>query len=167
MPAILFVCTVNRFRSPIAAAYFTKKLASTDYAGSWTVSSAGTWAPEGLPAHPTAISAAAKMGLDIKSHRTTIVNAMMLNKYDLVVVMESGHKEALEAEFPIIRGRVILLGSLADIPGDEIPDAAWDNFKYPDSMAHMVCAAIDKAFDELVRMTIDSHNGKPVLPSTR
>ena len=151
MPAILFVCTVNRFRSPIAAAYFSKKLASNEDAGSWTVSSAGTWAPEGLPAHPTAISAAAKMSLDIKPHRTTIVNAMMLNKYDLVVVMESGHKEALEAEFPFIRGKVILLGSLADIPGDEIPDAAWDNFKYPDSMAHMVCSAIDKAFDELLK----------------
>lgn len=167
MPAILFVCTVNRFRSPIAAAYFSKKLTSKGEAASWTVSSAGTWAPEGLPAHPTAIKASAKMGLDISSHRTTIVNATMLNKYDLVVVMETGHKEALEAEFPIVRGKVILLGSLADIPGDEIPDAAWDNFKYPDSMAHMVCAAIDKAFDELVRMAHESHDGVPIRASKK
>jgi protein-tyrosine phosphatase len=161
MPAILFVCTVNRFRSPIAEAYFIRKLALANRTDSWTVSSAGTWAPEGLPAHPKAITAAAKMGLDLKPHRTHEVSATMLERADLVVVMENGHKESLESEFPHIRGRVILLGSLADIPGDEIPDAAWDNFTHPDSMAHMVCVCIDKAFDELIRLANENHFGKP------
>jgi protein-tyrosine-phosphatase len=161
MPNILFVCTANQFRSPIAEAYFTRKLTSTGAAGTWTVGSAGTWTPAGMPAHPQAVEAAAKLGLDLSAHRTREVSAEMLAAADLIVVMEHSHKEALEAEFPAVRGRVVLLGSLANIPGGEIPDNVGDNFDQPDAMIRMVCACISKGFAELVQLAKNRCKGQP------
>jgi protein-tyrosine phosphatase len=152
MPNILFVCTANQFRSPMAAAYFTRKLTSTETAGTWKVGSAGTWTPAGMPAHQQAVETAAKLDLDLSAHRTREVNAALLAAADLVVVMEYGHKEALETDFPAVRGRAVLLGSLANIPGGEISDPAWNNFDQPEAAARMVCACIDKSFVELVKL---------------
>lgn len=161
MPAILFVCTANRFRSPIAEAYFVRKLSSMRTSDSWTVASAGTWTPTDLPAHPKAVKAAAKLDLDLSTHRTREVDATLLKIYDLIVVMQQGHKEALELEFPFVRGKVILLGSLANVPGGEIPDAARDNFVQPDAAAGMVCACIDKSFAEIVRLAANQQGSHP------
>ncbi|BBB48873.1 hypothetical protein Pelsub_P2104 [Pelolinea submarina] len=115
--------------------------------------SAGTWTSPGLKAHTKAVASAAKLGLDLKLFRTREVDAALLSAADLIVVMELGHKEALEAEFPAVRGRVVLLGRLANVPGDEIPDLARDNFNQPDVTARMVCASIDKGFAELVNLS--------------
>jgi protein-tyrosine-phosphatase len=129
-----------------------RKLTSMDAADAWTVSSAGTWTPADLPAHPKAMDAAAKLGLDLSAHRTREVDAALLAAADLIVVMEHGHKEALETEFPTVRGRVVLLGFLANIPGSEIPDPALDNFTHPGETAHMICECIDQAFTEMVSL---------------
>jgi protein-tyrosine-phosphatase len=158
MPSILFVCTANQFRSPIAAAYFTHKLSEEGISGTWLVESAGTWTTPGRKAHPQAIASAVKLGLDLKLFRTREVDAALLSAVDLIVVMELGHKEALEAEFPAARGRVVLLGKLANVPGDEIPDFARDNFNQPEMAARMVCASIDKCFAELV--SLSEHRSK-------
>ena len=153
MPSILFICTANQFRSPIAAAYFKHKLSEEGIPGTWVVDSAGTWTSPGLKAHPQAVASAAKLGLDLKLFLTREVDATLLSAADLIVVMEFGHKEAIEAEFPAVRDRVVLLGSLANIPGDEIPDPAWDNFDQPETAVRMVCASIDKGFAELVNLS--------------
>jgi len=158
MPFILFVCTANQFRSPIAAAYFSHKLSEEGIPGTWIVDSAGTWTPPGLKAHPQAVASAAKLGLDLKHFRTREVDAALLSAADLIVVMEHGHREAIEAEFPAVRGRVVLLGRLANVPGDEIPDLARDNFNQPEVAAGMVCASIDKGFAELV--SLSEHRSK-------
>jgi protein-tyrosine-phosphatase len=151
MPVILFVCTANQFRSPIAAAYFTRKLTSIDANGIWTISSAGTWTPTGLPAHPQAVKAAAKLGLDLSAHRTREVNAGLLASADMIVVMEQGQKEAIEAEFPEARSKLVLLGSLGNIPGGEIPDPVRSDFAQPDIVARTICRCIDKGFTKLVQ----------------
>ena len=153
MPSILFVCTANQFRSPIAAAYFTNKLSAEGTPGTWAVESAGTWTPPGLEALPQAVASAAKLGLDLKLHRTREVDAAMLSAADLIVVMEHGHKEAIEAEFPVVRGRVVLLGRLANVPGGDIPDPARDNFDQPEAAARLVYECIDKGFAELVKLS--------------
>ncbi len=154
LPVILFVCTANQFRSPIAAACFSRKLTAMGTEGDWTVISAGTWASAGLPAHPKAVEAAEKIGLDLKSHQTREVTTALLRVADVIVVMQANHKEALEAEFPFVRGRIFLLGSLANIPGDEIPDPASDNFAQPETSAHLINVCIDKAFAILVQFVL-------------
>ena len=123
MPSVLFVCTANQTRSPIAAALF----ASLPAAAGWRVESAGTWAEEGLPASRSARRVMHSMGLDINRHRTRIVTGELLAAFDLILVMEHGHKEALRAEFPAVAQRVCLLsemvGGAYDVPD---PSAGTD-----------------------------------------
>ncbi len=120
MPAVIFICTGNRYRSPIAA--FRHMLANLTLADQWEVSSAGTWTVTGLPPAPAAIDAAEVLGLDIKNTISTLVNKENLEKYDLVLVMEAGHKEAIINEFPQLSDRVYLLSEIATGTPYDIPD---------------------------------------------
>lgn len=55
----------------------------------------------------------AERGLDINAHRARTVNAGLLNRYNLILTMEPGQKEALQIEFPAIADRVFLLSEMA------------------------------------------------------
>ena len=125
MPSVLFVCTANQFRSPIAAACFTKLLARENLTGKWRVESAGTWAQSGLGAPGFAIRVARSLGLaGLEGHLTRQVEQALLDQFDLVIGMETGHKEALCREFPSACQRLFLLSEIVEgIPYD-IPDPA-------------------------------------------
>jgi len=122
MPSILFVCSANQFRSPIAAACFKQALAANHYPGDWKVHSAGTWAIVGLHSPMEAVRAASAIGVDLSSHHTQAIVPPLLETYDLVLVMESGQKEALLVEFPNLRNRVYLLSEAVDTVPYDIPD---------------------------------------------
>ena len=148
---ILYVCTANLFRSPIAAACTERKLHAAGLADTWAVASAGTWTTAGLPAHPRALLAATDLGLDLSAHRTREVNTALLAAASLIVVMEQGHKEALECEFPTCRGRITLLGELAGQRDPEIPDPSKTDFYESDTIAQMIQTCVDKSFIEVLR----------------
>ena len=125
MPSILFVCTANQFRSPIAAACLLKQIEQENLDHKWKVESAGTWANNGLRAPVIALQVAATLGLSgLESHHTRQVEQDLLDPCDLVIVMETGHREAIRIEFPSVRWRLYLLSEIVDgIPYD-IPDPA-------------------------------------------
>jgi protein-tyrosine phosphatase len=124
VPAILFVCTGNQYRSPIAAAAFRRKAETCGESGRWTVLSAGTWTASGLPPFPEAVQVAAGLGLDLAGHSTCSIDQRDLAEFDAILVMERGHKEAILSEFPASRGRVHLLAAVADQIEYDIPDPA-------------------------------------------
>ena len=90
MPSILFVCTANQTRSPIAAVLFTCLLRESGQLAGWRIESAGTWAIDGLPAGRRAQRTMYDMRLDLSKHRTRCVTAEMLAAFDLILVMEAG-----------------------------------------------------------------------------
>lgn len=146
MPSVLFVCTANRFRSPIAAAAFQKKLKDEGIREGWRVGSAGTWAVPGLTPAPEAIQAARQYGFSIERQTTLPVNAALLSEYDLILVMEAGHKEALESEFPAVRKRVHLLSEVVDGILYDVPDPAMSEESSPQEIADELCSLIGKGF---------------------
>ena len=122
MPSVLFVCTANRFRSPLAAAFFRKALADFVVAGAWNVDSAGTWTVPGLPILPEVPLIARKYNLDLVRHRSKPVTEALLAAQDLILVMEAGHREALQNEFPSSSERVYLLSQAVEDRTYDIPD---------------------------------------------
>jgi protein-tyrosine phosphatase len=123
MPSVLFVCTANRFRSPLGAAIFRKCLEELGIAESWQVSSAGTWAMPGQPALAQVAEMARGLGLDLSGHRSRRINRQILASCDLVLVMQAGHREALLSEDPALEERVYLLSEVAERRRYDIPDA--------------------------------------------
>ncbi|MHB8086961.1 MAG: arsenate reductase/protein-tyrosine-phosphatase family protein [Anaerolineaceae bacterium] len=164
MPAILFICTANQFRSPIAAASFAQVLSSSRNPDTWKIASAGTWTTSGLPAHPKAVIAASTIGLDITNHQTQEVNSEFINEFDLIVVMENNHKESLELEFPQTLGKIVILGQIANVPDGEIPDPAKDAFTNSDEVAELINTSIKQTFSKLVQLTLLLHDGfSPII----
>ena len=118
MPSVLVICTANICRSPMAEVLLLHKLAQEDVPGEWTVSSAGTWASDGIPASESGVLVMQEQGLDTSGHRSRVVTASLLAEADLVLTMTGGHAESLRAEFPEERGKIHLLAEMAGRPYD-------------------------------------------------
>jgi len=114
MPSVLFVCTANRIRSPLAEHLFRRQLeAGVHDSAAWRVASAGTWTKPGLPAMPLAQQAAAELGLDLSTHRSQPIDDIALEDYGLIITMEQGQQEAIRFEFFAVGARVQVLAQLA------------------------------------------------------
>ena len=86
---VAFVCTGNRFRSPLAAAAF-----ATQVAVPVQTVSAGLLALGPVPALPEAVELAQSLGLDLTSHRARDLSALDLEPFDLVLGFERSHVQA-------------------------------------------------------------------------
>lgn len=128
MTEILFVCTANICRSPMAAAIFKKVSVLIDNETNWIVGSAGTWTVDDMPATENAVAVLGEMGLDLSEHRSTDVTKLDLQQYDLIVTMEQGHKEAIIVENPEIADRIYILSEMIDA-GYDIPDPIGGNIQ--------------------------------------
>lgn len=122
MFSVLFVCTGNQFRSPIAAEIFRNQLMQDGRIHEWKVSSAGTWTSNGRKLPVVALELARSFGLDLSRHLTRMIDASILEEADLILVMENGHKESIQVEFPFTRKKVFLLSQVLEGEASEIPD---------------------------------------------
>jgi protein-tyrosine phosphatase len=127
MPTILFVCTGNQYRSPIAAEVFRDQLVQDGHDKEWIVNSAGTWTTPGQDSPLAAIELACAHGVTIEGHKTRALTANMLAESDLVIVMEESHRESIKAEFPFAREKVYLLSQVVEGFTYDIPDPAAAN----------------------------------------
>jgi protein-tyrosine-phosphatase len=112
MPHIVFICTANICRSPVAEGLLRQRLQESGLE-TWKVSSAGTWAQIRRGAASTSISLMAERGIDISEHQAREVTAALLEDADLILCMESGHAEALRVEFPDAAERIFLLSEMS------------------------------------------------------
>lgn len=115
---ILVVCVGNICRSPMAEAILRQALQSANKTA-YNVTSAGLGALVGHAPDKNACALMAKKGIDISHYTASQINTHVIRKADLVLVMETGHKNALIAEEPSAKGKVFRLGEWG---GFDIPD---------------------------------------------
>jgi protein-tyrosine-phosphatase len=110
---VLFVCTGNICRSPMAAAIARRLLDQRGVRGI-EVASAGTAAWDGAPASEGAYLVTLEHGLDVSAHRARQLTTDLVAGADLVLGMSSHHVERAEALGG--KGKSHLLGAYAAGP---------------------------------------------------
>ena len=150
-PSVLFVCTANRCRSPLAAALFRQRLAAAGLDGTLRVESAGTWPREGLRSPEPVLQAARKSGLDLTDHRSRPVSASLLPQFSLIVVMEAGQAEALKFEFPGIADRVRPLTGMAG-PEYDVADPVAMDVSGCLQLTRELEALLDRGFERILTL---------------
>jgi protein-tyrosine-phosphatase len=111
MKIILFVCTGNSCRSPIARGIAAARLPGR-WQGKVAFSSAGTAAYDGMKAAENAILVLKEIGIDISRHRARLLTREMVESSTLVVAMARRHKEEILRIAPGSADKVIVLGDL-------------------------------------------------------
>lgn len=146
MPAVLFVCTANQFRSPLAAAFFNRKLQRLDWKGSWKALSAGTRALPGSPALPVAAQVGSQLGVSLLEHRAQEITPALISTQDVILTMEKQHKEALQIEFPLFAKRIFLLTEMSIEAQGEIADPVEHPERNPHLLAIEIEALVESSF---------------------
>ena len=147
--SILFVCTGNTCRSPLAegicramlAARLGVPVAELESRG-YTVRSAGVAAYAGDAASPGAVEAAAGFGADLAGHRSRPVDPDLLADATHVVAMTAGHAAMLDYRFPGDGPPASLLCDDGDLP---------DPFGGPPEIYRLCADAIAFHLDRRIR----------------
>jgi protein-tyrosine phosphatase len=114
--SVLVVCVGNVCRSPMAEALLAQSLADCPGLG---VSSAGLGALVDFPAANFAEVLMAERGLDISGHKARQLTPDLVRSTDLILVMESAHKHAIESRHPTAGPRI---HRLCEQQNEDIPD---------------------------------------------
>jgi protein-tyrosine phosphatase len=119
---VVIVCTLNRFRSPIAAEILKREAADLGFEN-LIVSSRGTDAPHGYAPPSEALACAGRFGIDLTQHRSKRLSRADVALADLVVVMEQRHAKVVRELHPW--ANVVLLADLRDV---DLSTPAMDAF---------------------------------------
>lgn len=109
MLTILFVCTGNTCRSPIAAALCREMLAREKKLAGVKVASAGLAADVGEKVSDNARIILKEERIDLSGHRAVSLNKEKVEGADLILVMTPQHKRELFKRYPGAEGKTHLL----------------------------------------------------------
>lgn len=151
MPAVLFVCTANQCRSPIAQVLFQDRLQQMGMEIEWTAASAGTSAFGGSPPTHFARQAMKERGLDLSEHRSRPVSADMIKDSDLVLVMEDRHRAFLQSRFPFGAEKVFLITEMVGEKHD-IDDPVLGDLDRYNETAREMDRILEQGFQRIVKM---------------
>lgn len=133
---ILFVCSGNTCRSPMAAAVLRSSLPP---GSGWIVESAGLSASPGQNASANAILALKEEGIDLSVHRSRRATRDILRRADIVIPMTRAHRAQATAMEPSVEAKSFLLMSFLPSPPKclDLPDPIGGNIA-----AYRICRDI-------------------------
>lgn len=136
---ILFVCTGNTCRSPMAEGLFKKMI--DEKGATHTCSSAGLFAMTGDEVSENSVKACERFGVDISAHRARRITSYILDETDKFVCMTPEHAASLGLYVP--SEKIVVLGG-------GIPDPYGSDLETYIICANAIRTALVSQFDEIV-----------------
>jgi len=121
---VLFICTGNLCRSPLASVMLESEVASRGLQGRMLTSSAGTHARHGQVCPPPLIEVATTYGLDMSAHRSRRFEEEDFFEHDVLVALDLGHLDHLNFLRPkhATAQQLLLLSGVDEAGVIEVPD---------------------------------------------
>ncbi len=104
MDKIVFLCTGNTCRSPMAEGLF-RALGGEQKTG-LQAESAGLFTTDGLPASENAVLAAGELGADIRAHKSHVLTAQVVADAKYLVCMTGAHYDRVLEKYPQAEGKL-------------------------------------------------------------
>jgi len=142
---LIFVCSGNICRSPMAEGLAKKKLADAGLQAQTL--SMGTLGLFGRPASAHAIEVCGEIGVDLTGHVSQGLSYGLLSQADLVLVMERAHKEFILSRRPELRNLRLLSSYDREDDTQDIADPIGGTREDYES----TCKRISRAVDGLIR----------------
>jgi glycine hydroxymethyltransferase len=111
MKTILFICTGNVCRSPMAEGIFRQVIHGR---GSFRVGSAGLGAMEGQPPSGHAVEAVKELGIDISNQRSRMLTPALVSQADYIFGMTHSHVDTVMLLYPQASEKTFLLREFDD-----------------------------------------------------
>jgi len=155
MRNVLFVCTGNICRSPMAQGLFADLVRGRR---DIEVTSAGIGAVGGQPPSPHSVEVMAELGIDIRNIRSKPLMAELVRRADFIFVMTYGHLDSMLLLFPSAAEKTFLLREFeTDLPvmEREVSDPIGQSRETYRECREQIRAALPRLLDLVLRSTHD------------
>ncbi len=150
MKKLVFVCSGNICRSPMAAAFARERL--KDRGVPAVVVSAGTLNIRGRPAAAHGIAAMNEVGVDMQSHYSQGIQRAMLEMADWIVVMSPKHEDFIASHAPHVMKKVVRMWEWSERELTQIDDPVGQDLvafrACRDLLSECIDAWLDDAFPQ-------------------
>ena len=120
---VVFVCTANVCRSPMAEKLFEEALTKSETGKKVQVFSAGISAMDGDQASDNSIQACEEVGLELKDHRSAALTRATLENASAIFCMTESHRALLNMYFEVPETTsIFLMIEFTEIGSKELPD---------------------------------------------
>jgi protein-tyrosine phosphatase len=148
MSTILFVCTGNLCRSPMAEGLLRQRLVEGGLDGRFRVMSAGIYAADGEGASRNAVQVMADRSIDITDHIAHTITADDIIKADLILVMGREHEQVIRQTWPQYAWKVHRLSEMSGRRQD-IADPYGGSLQKYEACAATISRYVDEGLDRI------------------
>ncbi len=136
---IVFVCTANVCRSPMAEKLFEEALSKSQSKKNVKVFSAGISAMDGDQASTNSVQACEEIGLDLKDHRSAALTRATLENASAIFCMTESHRALLNMYFEVPESTsIFLMREFMESGTKELPDPYGQDIEvYRECRNHM------------------------------
>lgn len=137
MKSVLFVCTGNTCRSPMAEALLKKMLHSK-----MEVASSGVQATPGLPASAMTLRVLGEEGMDFSHFESQIVTPELVHQATYIFAMTQHHRDFLIRHYPRHQEKIFLLTEWTT--QEDLPDPIGGGFQDYQECCEVIKSCLEK-----------------------